>query len=934
MYYKEIYSFDFVLLAICLSLVSELTSGLQVRDCETCSPQECVQPFCKGDVVLDECDCCFVCAKVEGEKCGGVWGIYGVCEYGLDCKVEQNIGDVLPLDVDNRAGVCTGSPNPTDSVPPPALFDSSGDVPTDCTNIKCVVVDIQCPNDSVNVTVISPYSPTECCAATPTCRCDPSMCNDILCAGGYEKVLISAGDGRPGTCCDNYQCQAIDCSNVECPPSLPSLCPVNSRYVSGGTSDDGCCRLPNSCECALELCVTPTCDPDYELRLIAEGLSDPENCCPVYKCISQHVKDGCVYKEISYDHGEMWHPEICRMCECWNGVSRCMPIPGCQDSSAPPIMKALCVIGGNMYEHGDEWDHDDCTTCRCVDGKSRCNGASCAVTCKNATKVPGICCPVCDEPDVITKPPVQCPKFNCSLFCPFGFSKDDNGCPQCHCATDASKCPTDHSCSKYCIYGFQEDRWGCPRCKCKRCKEMMDCDLQCTNGFKKNDRGCNICRCSESSKKETVLVSLGSCQSSSGKHYEDSESWHDGCRECYCHSGQEMCSLITCSSPACGKPVIRAGECCPTCPDSETNNIAHINLKVCHSSNGHYYVEGETWNINMCTNCVCHDGHVLCSAANCPPLPCVHPSINDNDCCPHCPVVDGSGDGENMPCVQPGGVVYEDGFKWKKDDCTSCKCESGEVTCYSNTCPPANCKTPVLRKGQCCPSCLEESVVNCEYGGALYSEGQHWTTDSCTLCVCQKGISVCRLPECPHLQCVDTVILPGQCCPSCQQRDNHQDIPSVTKLDSPGPTRKTMDSGRPQEPFKMFTEVPTYETIPCGDTVPSSFPVFPVVLSIFVILLAVLIVIAMFLYVTKYRHRVDYQIKSKTLPTPPVTIMSIKKKNVDVKNSNRDSIRDSASFKENNVQGNMYQDTKRNLDTIDMKRFSGYYSVGKSIQPV
>lgn len=60
-------------------------------------------------------------------------------------------------------------------------------------------------------------------------------------------------------------------------------------------------------------------------------------------------------------------------------------------------------------------------------------------------------------------------------------------------------------------------------------------------------------------------VLSGTCLSMDGHHHKNEESWHDGCRECYCHNGKEMCALITCPVPACGNPTIRPGQCCPSC---------------------------------------------------------------------------------------------------------------------------------------------------------------------------------------------------------------------------------------------------------------------------------------------------------------------------------------------------------------------------------
>lgn len=55
------------------------------------------------------------------------------------------------------------------------------------------------------------------------------------------------------------------------------------------------------------------------------------------------------------------------------------------------------------------------------------------------------------------------------------------------------------------------------------------------------------------------------CLTSNGHRYEEGDGWHDGCRDCYCHSGREMCVLISCPVPSCAHPVVRPDQCCPTC---------------------------------------------------------------------------------------------------------------------------------------------------------------------------------------------------------------------------------------------------------------------------------------------------------------------------------------------------------------------------------
>lgn len=63
--------------------------------------------------------------------------------------------------------------------------------------------------------------------------------------------------------------------------------------------------------------------------------------------------------------------------------------------------------------------------------------------------------------------------------------------------------------------------------------------------------------------------SRNTCLSVDGQLHEDGDSWHDGCRLCYCYGGQEMCALISCPRPSCSIPVFRLGDCCPSCPGEQ-----------------------------------------------------------------------------------------------------------------------------------------------------------------------------------------------------------------------------------------------------------------------------------------------------------------------------------------------------------------------------
>lgn len=211
-----------------------------------------------------------------------------------------------------------------------------------------------------------------------------------------------------------------------------------------------------------------------------------------------------------------------------------------------------------------------------------------------------------------------------------------------------------------------------------------------------------------------ITESRNTCLSVDGQLHEDGDSWHDGCRLCYCFGGQEMCALISCPRPYCSIPVFRLGDCCPSCPgehclfskvnqdlyffiqfsfivntswhshfghyepyifcdflimsDLYDHNIEIIKIppklllhffffnetllfsfagnvilpqskgthEMCKSLDGRYFVEGETWHLDNCTQCICHNGSILCETHACPPVLCSYPTILPNSCCPVC----------------------------------------------------------------------------------------------------------------------------------------------------------------------------------------------------------------------------------------------------------------------------------------------------------
>jgi hypothetical protein len=65
---------------------------MQCPPCEQihCTPRRPNRLKCRGGVALGICNCCPVCAKVEGEMCGGAWDYLGKCDRGLVCHVTKD----------------------------------------------------------------------------------------------------------------------------------------------------------------------------------------------------------------------------------------------------------------------------------------------------------------------------------------------------------------------------------------------------------------------------------------------------------------------------------------------------------------------------------------------------------------------------------------------------------------------------------------------------------------------------------------------------------------------------------------------------------------------------------------------------------------------------------------------------------------------------
>ncbi|XP_065131160.1 cysteine-rich motor neuron 1 protein-like isoform X3 [Paramisgurnus dabryanus] len=652
-----------------LTLLEFCVRAIEAHECAPCSLRSCprVSPFgCDSGRVLarDPCGCCDQCSRLELELCGGVDWTLGYCGSGLTCTALNGTGPVLIP----AAGVCKEK--------------------LKCADISCPPLSTpECPSDSVLTHLYTP--PDECCPTLPAqCTCAPCP-PPPDCSGAYRVVELTQPNGAPGNCCHTYTCQR-----------------VSSR---------------------------------------------------------------CVYNGHEYSEGDVYRTDPCWVCQCRGGISFCSKAecaeldcenfyvpegeccPVCTDVELLSVesTKASCWLNHRLRAHEEQWKEDDCTFCQCVDGEPHCTAMACKLSCQNPVKIAGECCPFCEEPSYETVSPAICPRLkNCSLSghdCPLGFQRDRSGCLLCQCVSDES-CPVLSSscsldcltgyekdgngcdlcecktstvkcrpltCSKICPHGFVRNKHGCEMCRCVKCPPFT-CDRHCTNGYKTNRKGCSLCECKDIEKPEPSV-----CVTADGRRFKEGDSWHDGCRECYCNGGREMCLLISCPVPTCAHPVLRSDHCCPSCDADESGSGQPdgSDMVVCRAPGGELYVEGETWSLDECMRCTCRHGRVLCDSEVCPPLLCHQPIKIKDSCCHVCPEdelnpllpVNGS---QQEYCVSTNGEILLAGDLWRSNACSSCTCRNGTIECFHQRCPPAQCRVPVLRKGQCCPQCLEVTTTS------------------------------------------------------------------------------------------------------------------------------------------------------------------------------------------------------------------------------
>ncbi|XP_075060088.1 extracellular matrix organizing protein FRAS1 [Mixophyes fleayi] len=313
-------------------------------------------------------------------------------------------------------------------------------------------------------------------------------------------------------------------------------------------------------------------------------------------------------------------------------------------------------------------------------------------------------------------------------------------------------------------------------CNKTLCRDPQ-CDIKKGEFFRIEHNKC----CPECSSREE-----GFCQHEGKEHAHGTQWTHSKCIVCTCVHGKVTCASKHCPRPRCKAGEVESvapGECCPMCVGTG---------EPCTFDNGAVLKDGEDWKLGQCSRCTCKNGVTQCFTADCLPMLCDKDEILavvPGKCCPEC-----------LPkSCTVSGKTYEHGVQWKRNHCTTCICDKGEVKCHTMTCLPLACdkgQTKVRHPGQCCEECVSPKG-SCMVGGSVRYHGELWNGSHCDFCLCDRGKVMCYPTQCSKVECSwgeELVHLEGKCCAECvlstsyclhkehDKEDSHSDLRGVKHL--------------------------------------------------------------------------------------------------------------------------------------------------------
>uniref|UniRef100_A0A0K0DIM3 VWFC domain-containing protein n=1 Tax=Angiostrongylus cantonensis TaxID=6313 RepID=A0A0K0DIM3_ANGCA len=331
--------------------------------------------------------------------------------------------------------------------------------PERCLKAQCsVVFHPECPPDSRQVMLPPPHG--ECCGRPGTCHCDLQVIFVLKNENSRENIFVFKGVPPRKKIILELRCETVRCPSQVFDEDEGVECPADSVRPAEHVPHGLCCPVRPGCRCRASVCRPAVCEEGKRLHIIRKGTGTPGRCCDewTYILIQEMINVN------TYSDGQEWHTSSCEVCRCKKGVAVCSKMT-CPKTPAQcswiviPEGECCPICVGCQTEKlekkmkNETWQKDDCTTCTCSEsGTSICVKHMCRTECDNPRKVEGQCCPVCDEPLLLTMP-VACPSIeHCPLRCEAGLQRDERGCFQCECvpSTRPDRCPelSEHNCDK------------------------------------------------------------------------------------------------------------------------------------------------------------------------------------------------------------------------------------------------------------------------------------------------------------------------------------------------------------------------------------------------------------------------------------------------------------------------------------------------------
>ncbi|NP_001158389.1 crossveinless 2 precursor [Saccoglossus kowalevskii] len=272
---------------------------------------------------------------------------------------------------------------------------------------------------------------------------------------------------------------------------------------------------------------------------------------------------------------------------------------------------------------------------------------------------------------------------------------------------------------------------------CERCKGCFLNGERYESGetWTSNDDVCEIFRCQEGAVTSSKIQCFVPCTkpiaitnqccpvcqgcSFEGKSYNNGDTfsvYNDVCVQCSCENKNVYCEKQSCPVLSCPleQQATQQGTCCPEC--TVRRRVFDL-ANRCLFRNSIYY-DGESFEEDQCTKCICLDATVICRRENCPILGCEEKDIilEAGKCCPEC---------LDYTCSENSNIYMESETWFKEDDsCVQCTCKRGKITCDHIQCDNiVDCPydhTLTKGDGECCYRCVENMGVCTVFGDPHY----------------------------------------------------------------------------------------------------------------------------------------------------------------------------------------------------------------------